>query len=117
MRFRNIVIANPAKISVRNRQLQIEQRDTICFPVEDIATLMLESRQIQITTAALETLAVSGVTVFFCDEKHMPSAQLLAYEQFTRRRKLLFAQFELNKPLQKRLWQSVVRRKILNQSL
>ena len=116
MRFRNLLIANPARISIRNEQLYIEQSETIRFPIEDIATVMLESRQIQISTAALEKLAVNGVTVFLCDEKHLPSAQLLAVNQFVRRRKLLLAQFELHKPLQKRLWQTVVRAKIRNQA-
>lgn len=116
MRFRNLLVVNPARISVRNGQLLIEQAETTRFPLEDIATVMLESRQIQISAAALESMAVSGITVFFCDEKHLPSAQLLAVNQFVRRRKLLFAQFELNKPLKKRLWQTVVRAKIQNQA-
>lgn len=68
MRFRNLLIANPARISIRNEQLYIEQFETIRFPIEDIATVMLESRQFQISTAALEKLAVNGITVFLCDE-------------------------------------------------
>jgi CRISPR-associated protein Cas1 len=54
--------------------------------------------------------------VFFCDRQHLPAAQLLALNQFHRKKKLLFAQFEIGKPLQKQLWQEIVKQKILNQA-
>lgn len=116
MEFRNIVIANPARLSIRHRQLCIAQEEEVLIPIEDICTLMLESQQVQISAAALETLAVHGVTVFFCDRQHLPSAQLLPIHQFHRKKKLLFAQFSLGKPLQKQLWQTIVRQKIQNQA-
>jgi CRISPR-associated protein Cas1 len=116
MEFRNIVISNPAKLSIRHGQLCIAQEQEILIPVEDICTLMLESSQIQISAVALETLAVQGVTVFFCDRQHLPSAQVLPINQFHRKKKLLFAQFQIGKPLQKQLWQEIVKQKIRNQA-
>jgi CRISPR-associated protein Cas1 len=116
MEFRNVVIANPARLSIRHGQLCIAQSEEVLVPIEDICTLMLESRQVQISSAALETLAVRGVTVFFCDERHLPSAQLLSMNQFHRQKKLLYAQFSLGKPLQKQLWQMIVKQKIANQA-
>lgn len=85
-------------------------------PIEDICSVLLESRQIQISAAALECLAVSGITVFFCDEKHLPSAQILPMNQFSRQRKMLYAQFELSRPIQKQLWKCIVQQKIKNQA-
>ena len=116
MEFRNIIISNPARLSIRHNQLCIAQEQEVLVPVEDICTLMLESRQILISAAALETLAVQGVTVFFCDAQHLPSAQLLAFHQFARTRRMLFSQLAIGKPMQKQLWQEVVRQKIRNQA-
>ena len=116
MEFRNIIISNPARISVHHKQLMISQTEDVLIPLEDICTLMVESRQVQFTAAALESLATAGVTVFFCDETHLPSAQILSFHQHSRQKKLLFSQFDLPKPLKKRLWQAVVREKIKNQA-
>lgn len=70
MEFRNIIVSNPARLSIRHNRLCIKQEQEILIPLEDICTLMLESRQIQISAAALEELAVQGVTVFLCDAQH-----------------------------------------------
>lgn len=61
-------------------------------------------------------MADHGITVFLCDEKHLPSCQLLPINQFCRQRKLLLSQCEMGKPLQKQLWQQIVVRKIQNQA-
>lgn len=116
MEFRNIVISNPARLSIKHNQLCIMQEREALIPLEDICSVLLESRQIQISAAALERLAVSGITVFFCDEKHLPSAQLVAMNQFSRQHKMLYAQFELPRPTQKQLWKCIVQQKINNQA-
>lgn len=116
MEFRNIVISNPARLSIKHNQLCIMQEREALVPIEDICSVLLESKQIQISAAALERLAVSGITVFFCDEKHLPSAQILPINQFSRQRKMLYAQFELPRPVQKQLWKCIVQQKIKNQA-
>lgn len=116
MEFRNIVISNPARMSIKHNQLCIVQEREALIPLEDICSVLLESRQIQISAAALERLAVSGITVFFCDEEHLPSAQLVAMNQFSRQHKMLYAQFELPRPIQKQLWKCIVQQKINNQA-
>lgn len=116
MEFRNIIIANPARLSIKHNQLCIMQEREALIPIEDICSILMESRQIQISAAALERLAVSGITVFFCDEKHLPSAQILPMNQFSRQRKMLYAQFELPRPVQKQLWKNIVQQKIKNQA-
>ena len=116
MEYRNIFLANPAHISVRREQLVIEQAEAYTIPLEDISTLLIESPQITLTARAAAALATHGVTVFFCDEKHLPCCQLLPINQFCRQRKLLSAQCGIGKPLQKQLWQQIVIQKIRNQA-
>lgn len=77
MEFRSIFISNPAQLSARREQLVIRQAQEVTVPMEDITSLMLESQAVTISSAALQKLAGHGVTVYFCDEKHMPAALLL----------------------------------------
>ena len=49
MAYRNILVSNPAKISVKNEQLVIETDNKYSVPIEDITSVILESRQINIS--------------------------------------------------------------------
>ena len=117
MEYRNIFIANPAKLSIQRNQLVIQQEQRFTVPLEDISSILIESRQVTLTSSALSAIAEAGVTAFLCDERHMPSAVVLPTNQYCRQRKLLLAQVTLPKPLQKQLWQQIVKQKIRNQAL
>ena len=94
----------------------IRQTQEVTVPMEDITSLMLESQAVTITSAALQKLADYGVTVYFCDEKHLPVALLLPINRHSRQLKALKGQIAMTKPTQKRLWQSVIMAKIRNQA-
>jgi CRISPR-associated protein Cas1 len=114
--YRNIFLENPARLSVQRNQLVIEQGEKYTIPIEDISALLIESQQATLTAHTAASLAKYGVTVFLCDEKHLPNCQILPINQFCRQRKLLMAQCAISKPLQKQLWQKIVIRKIQNQA-
>ena len=116
MEFRAIFIANQAQLSVRREQLVIRQAQEVTVPMEDITSLLLESQAVTISSAALQKLAEYGVTVYICDEKHLPAALLLPVNRHSRQLKVLKGQIAMTKPVQKRLWQSVVMAKIRNQA-
>lgn len=116
MEYRNIFLANPARLSVQREQLVIEQAEKITVPLEDISSVLIESPQVTLTACAAAAMAAYGITVLLCDEKHLPNSQILPINQYCRQRKLLMAQYEMGKPLQKQLWQRIVVQKIWNQS-
>lgn len=116
MEYRNIFLANPARLSVQREQLVIEQAEKFTVPMEDISAVLIESQQVQLTVHAAAALAEHGITVFLCDNKHLPCAQILPINQYCRQRKLLTAQCEMGKPLKKQLWQRIVVQKIRNQA-
>ena len=116
MEYRNIFLANPARVSVQREQLVIEQAEKYMAPLEDISAILIESRQVTLTSYAVASLAGHGITVFLCDDRHLPSCQILPINQYCRQRKLLMAQCEIGKPLQKKLWQQIVIRKLQNQA-
>ena len=117
MAFRNIIIENPAYLSVRNNQLVVRTDKEHTLALEDISALLLESRQSTITTAALSQLGQCGCAVFVCDERHLPCAVLTPYHQYLRELTVLRNQLLLTEPRKKRLWQQIIQAKIRNQAL
>lgn len=103
MEFRTIFIANPAQLSTRREQLIIRQKQETTVPMEDITSIMIESQAVTISAAALHKLSDYGVTVYFCNEKHLPSAVLLPMNRHSRQLKMLKGQMSMTRPTQKRL--------------
>lgn len=116
MAFRNIIIESPAHLSVKNSQLVIHTGSEHSIALEDISALLIESRQSTITAAALSQLGQCGCAVFVCDERHMPCAVLTGYARHSRELAVLQSQLNAGEVLKKRLWQSIVTAKIMNQS-
>ena len=117
MAFRNVIIENPAHISVQNNRLCIRTDREHHIPLEDLSALLLESRQSTITTAALSLLGQCGCAVYICDEKHLPCAVLTPFQQHSRGLSVLRGQLDASLPRKKQLWQSIVKAKLTNQAL
>jgi CRISPR-associated protein Cas1 len=114
--WRTVVIANPAKLSVKNSQLIIAQDEEIPLPLDDICTLVLESPQISLTSALLYRIAQAGIHLVVCDEKHMPCLSGLAFDSHSRLFGTQRIQIDSTLPFKKRCWQQVIRQKIANQA-
>lgn len=116
MGYKNIMISNPVKLSVKNQQLQINGVEEIKIPLEDINCILIENMTVSLSTYLLQACSEYGIVVYLCDEKHLPNTVLLPLVRHSRHYKMLKAQLEINKPFQKRLWQQLVIQKISNQS-
>ena len=117
MGFRNIKIDSHVKLSIKNQQLYIEADILRQIPLEDINCIIIENQTVTVSAYLLQKMADMGITVCVCDEKHLPNAVLLPMVRHSRHFKILKYQIEAGKPLQKRLWQQIVVRKIRNQAL
>lgn len=117
MGFRNIKIDSHVKLSIKNQQLYIETDILRQIPLEDINCIIIENQTVTVSAYLLQKMADMGITVYICDEKHLPNAVLLPMVRHSRHFKILKYQIEAGKPLQKRLWQQIVVRKIRNQAL
>lgn len=115
MGYRSIVITSAVHLTVKQGRLVITGEAQGSIPVEDIRTVIVENRLATVSVYGLSYLAQEGVTVFFCDEKHLPCAFLQSYAANSRRKKQIQLQIAQSKPRQKRLWQAVVEAKIANQ--
>ena len=116
MAYRNLMITNPATLSVRNNQLIIETDKKHQVPLEDISTILLENQQIKLSANTLARFADFDICLYVCDSKHLPCAVSLPYNGHFRQFEVLKAQLSLSKPAQKQLWRKIVERKILNQA-
>lgn len=115
---RTICIQNPALLSIKSDALSICQNGEVkgLIPLEDIWVLIVETHRAQITTAALSRLVDSGVGVMFCGDDHMPNGLLLPLGAHSRHAAIVDDQLAISKPMQKRLWQRIVKAKISNQA-
>lgn len=116
MGYRNLKIDSNVKWNIKNQQLVIDAGNDISFPLEDIDSIMIENQTVKVSAYMLQKFAEMGIAVYVCDDKHMPNAVILPMLRHSRHYRILKAQMNLGKPLQKRLWQQIVIRKIENQA-
>lgn len=118
MAKRTICIQNPAKVSVSQKSLIIEQHGVVAgrIPLEDIWVVILDSHQTIMTTAAMSKIVDSGIGMMTCGDNHMPNGLLLPIGAHSRHAEIVEDQLAMSRPLRKRLWQRIVRAKITNQA-
>lgn len=117
MSWRNLVIISPVALSYKNGQLlcKPEGQEEFSIPLEDIATVTLETAQIKITATLLSEIADRGIALITCDSKHIPNGVLLPLSAHSRQLKILNQQLEWGASFKKRLWQKIICQKIKNQ--
>lgn len=87
--YQHIMVESGAKVFQKNNRLCIEKDVLHELPAEDIATVVLDNREIIITTYCLEQLSSRGTVVILCNGKHMPESVLLPYGANSRRLKTI----------------------------
>jgi len=102
------------KLRLEYRRLLINQgeRRVDTVPMGDIAVVILAHAQISVSLGALQGLLKAGAAVVVCDQKSIPQGLLLpltGHHLSARRTRL---QALVPKPVLKRLWRQIVRKKI-----
>lgn len=117
MGYINIFASNDVYVSVKNNQLTVKgENKSQDFPIEDINSIMLEGLQSTITTYTLSQLAERGIIVFVCNNSHLPNGVILPFMNYYQTLSQYQNQANLSKPLQKQLWQTIIKNKITNQN-
>jgi CRISPR-associated protein Cas1 len=125
----------PVQLSVRNSLLVIRfterqgsgraqsewhhrgtAKEETTIPLSDLAALIVSHPQVSYTHAVLSGLAAAGATFIACDEKHLPAAMLLPLVSHSTQTERFAAQAQLSLPTGKRIWQEIVRAKLLSQA-
>ena len=119
MGWRVIYISNPAYLSLKNTNFLINQKELsekISIDLEDISVIVIESRQVTVTTSLLSSIAKMKIALFICDEYHHPNGLFLPFSQHSRFSKISHIQKNISKPLKNKLWQKIIQTKVLNQA-
>lgn len=106
------------KLRVRLGQLRIERNGSLLesVPLGDIAVVILANPMITLSQPVLQGLSDSGAVTIICNEKSLPVGlcyPLVGHHIQTNRMR---TQALVQKPVLKRLWQQIVRKKIEFQS-
>lgn len=117
MSWRNLLIASPAALNLKDAQLVCSRagKEPLSVPLEDIASVILESRRTTITAPLLGAMAARGISLITCDDAHMPNGVLSSMGTHSRALAVFKRQAAWTLPFKKRLRQKIVRQKIVNQ--
>jgi len=117
MAWRGLHLSQPSRLSLADAQLVIEQADgAVRLPIEDVAWLVFDTPQATITSALLSACMDGGVVVISTDATHLPNGVMLPFHGHHRQADVARRQVAMGEPLKKRLWQTIIRRKIANQA-
>ncbi|BBG66274.1 CRISPR-associated protein Cas1 [Hydrogenimonas sp.] len=115
--WKTIRITKPCRLSIENGNLVVEDETMrVKLSLPDTDSIIFEGDRFTISAKVLAALSRHKVATLFCDEYYMPTAILHPYHQSSLATKTLKAQLSMPDELRDRIWQEIVRVKILNQS-
>ncbi len=117
MAWRGLHISRPAKLRLKNRRLEIDQESGVLqFALEDVAWVILDTPQVTASAAVLAACMEENVPLIISDARHTPCGVLMPFHQHYRQAEIGHVQVAIGAPLRKRLWQLIVRQKLVNQA-
>lgn len=116
---RTLFFGKPSRLSVKDKQLVIESKETGEIhkaPIEDIGFVVLENQQISLSLPLLQEFVANNIAVIFCDATHMPNSMLLNLDGHHLQSEIFRFQIDASEPLKKNLWKQIIEAKIKNQA-
>ena len=115
---RIVDVSSPAYLSVKNEQLLVTKDGEVSgsIPVEDLGVLILQHPACVITQQAVIACQRNNAAILFCDEKRLPYSVALPIATGNIHTKVVREQIAVKKTVQKRIWQQIVRQKIVQQA-
>lgn len=127
---KTLCFSNPAYLSLKNKQMlirlpEIAKNDTLpdaykkmaerVISVEDIGVIVVDNKQITITSGLIEALLDNNVALITCDKSSLPVGLMLPLCGNTIQNERFRYQLSASLPLKKQLWQQTIRMKLHNQ--
>lgn len=128
---KTLYFGNPTYLSLKQGQLvikmpEVERNDTlpesfkkqaeVTKPIEDIGVVILDHKQITITSGVMEALLENNCAVITCDSRSIPVGLMLPLCGNTLQHERFHHQIDASLPLKKQLWQQTIQAKINNQA-
>lgn len=117
MAWKGLHLTRPSRLNLSNRQIVVTQDDgEVRLPLEDVAWIILDTQRVSLTGTLLAACMEAGIVMISCDSKHTPCGLSLPFHGHFRPLAVAQAQLAMSEPLKKRLWQTIIQRKIENQA-
>lgn len=112
------IAAAAAKVSLRHGCLVVSREgiEEASIPMREIGVLILAHPQAIATTPVLHALMSEGATVLVCDSACLPAGLMLPLRANALQTQRMLSQVSAKAPVSKRLWQQIVKAKILSQA-
>lgn len=117
MAWRSVMVTQPARLRLEQRALAVDgEQGTVRIPLEDMSVLVIDQPQVNLTAQLLSACADQQIAVVTVGANHHPNGVLLPHLPHSRALKVIRAQLAMSMPRRKRLWRSIIQRKIRNQA-
>lgn len=117
---RILSFSNPAYLSLKLGQIVYEAKDdsekNTTIPIEDVGVVILDGKQLTITSALMAALLDNNCAIITCDDRHMPVGLNMPLSGNSLQNERFREQLDASEPLKKQMWQQTVRAKILMQA-
>ena len=117
MGWRTVVITRRAKLDLQLGSLVVRNENVIKINIDEISVLLIECTAVSLTAALLAELTRKKVKVIFCDEKRLPSSELVpcygSHDTSLKYKRQALWQTEMKE----RIWTEIIRKKISQQAL
>ncbi len=117
MGWRVIIVNTHSKLSYQNNHLIFKSSTkSEMIHLSEIDLLICETTDISITTMLLKKLADENILTIFCDEKRLPSSQILPYYGRHDSSLQLTRQISWQDDKKSEVWTDIIAQKIINQA-
>lgn len=117
MAWKGLHLTQAARLSLADGQCCVRRDDgEVRVAIEDLAWLVVDTPHATLTSTLISACMEAGVAIIVTDARHTPSGVVLPFHRHHRQGAVARLQAEAREPLKKRLWQAIVRRKIVNQA-
>ena len=117
MGWRVIIVNTHSKLSYQNNHLIFKSSTkSEMIHLSEIDLLICETTDISITTMLLKKLADENILTIFCDEKRLPSSQILPYYGRHDSSLQLTRQISWKDDKKSEVWTDIIAQKIINQA-
>lgn len=110
-----VVVPRRAKLDYQMGYMTVRSDTTTQIHLGEIATVLIESTAVSITTSLLAELSKKKIKVIFCDEKKNPSSELIGYYGSHDTSNKIRKQIQWNKNIKEAVWTEIVTEKIRKQ--
>ncbi|CZE46250.1 type II CRISPR-associated endonuclease Cas1 [Campylobacter geochelonis] len=115
MSWRVVCVSGVAKLDLKFGFMVVRKDEISKVAINEIATVIIDSTAVSLTTALLNEFMKKKIKVIFCDEKHNPSSELMSYYGSHDSSLKIKEQITWNKDIKELVWTKIVKFKIIKQ--